>query len=88
MKDWNNLGWAVSLYIAYINWFVMWNLYEKAQDLSMDMLDKNWEITLENYQNKHTLRQIAIQLGIISKSHTVDVAKIKARIDDLLKKQS
>lgn len=83
MHKWNELIATVALIVMLINWFIMWNLYDKTSEFNMELLDENWKLINENYQNRHTIKKIAQQLGVNIKDNTIDLQKVKERIDEL-----
>lgn len=86
-QNWSSSIATLALIVMLINWFVMWMMYDRTLKLSEELLEDNWEMAKEAYEYKHMLKNIALHLGVKVKDNTIDLQKVKDRIDYLLQNQ-
>lgn len=57
-QDWVNVAADICVIVMLINWFVMWNMYEKAASVATQMIDENWELAKSNYELRLSMKRM------------------------------
>ena len=83
-KNWDNFGWCVTLYIAYINWFVMWNISEYYRRELFNELDSHMETIHIAQATRHMIVEVVKELGIdYDNATSITLDDIKQHIKEL-----
>lgn len=81
-KNWGDVIGDVALIIMVLNWFLMWNLYDRSSTLAEELMEENMTLAVENYANKTILKTILVELDI-HKEENILISDVLNRIKEL-----
>lgn len=87
VENWVTAAADVAIIVILINWFIMWNMYERASRFAEEMMDENWEYAKRVTTLNLAITQIVKDLGVPpDEDGTIDLAQVKKRIEELKSK--
>lgn len=81
--DADDLGWTITLWIAYLNWFIMWNFYENIRVDYVKGLDDHMDTLKTAILANDILIDIAKELGFDTNTQSVTAKLVIDRIKEL-----